>query len=158
MWLPERNTLLLMLCLLLALWLLLRVNEQKEEKRKPTRRNPLNHEELGRMIFDAITSHDIHNFRGLFLMGREVAEVRAADTDAYLATMRGPALADFLDRLRQQVPTRAHYRGLEFSVTEVAMLHIEVDGKNYHIPIGTVVKSGTFWRLNDGAFALEQSP
>ena len=90
---------LLYLALLMALWLLLRVQRAERSAARPQRRAPANMHELGLVVFQTARAQDIEAFRGLFLAGREAHMVFGENAARYLERRDRATLAE-LWRLR----------------------------------------------------------
>jgi len=145
---------LMVVALLLAIWLLLRVRRQEAARRPPPRRAPTSEVELGQVIFQTARSHDVLAWRGLFLAGRETAEVFGPDAERYLEGRTMAVLSASLESLSALIPEGARYDGIEaVGDGAYAIWVAPLAGERRLVGVGTAVKVGGLWRLRDPPFA-----
>ncbi len=108
--LPDQRTLLLLLALLLAFWLLTRVHTR--ESAPPPRRTPVTINELGRCVFEVATGHDFVGYRGLFLAGAEARTVLGDAAEVYLDRRTREFLERAMTALQALIPAGSHYEGI----------------------------------------------
>lgn len=143
----------LAVALLLAFWLLVRVRRQEAARRPPPRRAPTSEVELGQVIFQTARSHDVLAWRGLFLAGRETAEVFGADAERYLEGRSMAVLSASLESLSALIPEGARYDGIEaVGDGAYAIWVAPLAGERTLVGIGTAVRVGGLWRLRDPPF------
>ena len=147
-WIQDRDTALLVIALLLALWLWLLVRRREDEQRRPTRSTPLSHEELALVCFRCGTGQDLETYRGLFLNGSEAFDMLGDDAETYLEARTFSVLRDSLALLGERIPHGAVFHGV--ALREGDRLEMEVklqDGRMVMGSLGTVVRVGVAWRL-----------
>lgn len=145
---------LLAVAILLAMWLLLRVRRQDEEKRRPTRKSAANMQELGMLVFQAARSSDLETYRGLFLSGAEASLVYGAQTERYLEQRSRAVLQGSLQGIRALLPEGSRYDGVEQVGQDAWAIWVTpLVGERTQVGIGTAVRVGAFYRLKDPAFA-----
>lgn len=148
----DGNTAWLLLAVFLLLWLLTRVHRRERARlRPPPRRSPVTPDELARSVFEAARNEDVHAYRGLFLMGREVAEVMGSDAEQWMEGCSLPLLRPCVLRMRQAIPDGATYGGVEMvGAHDWAFLARLPGGESVRIPFGRAVRIGAILRLVEG--------
>lgn len=144
---------LLYVALLLALWLLLRVQRAEKEKTRPQRRAPANMHELGLVVFQTARAQDIEAFRGLFLAGKEAQLVFGDQASRYLEKRDRRTLAESLASISALIPDGSRYDGVEEIAKDTYAIRITPPvGDPLLVGIGTSVRVGALWRLRDAPF------
>lgn len=144
---------LLYLALLLALWLLLRVQRAEKEKARPQRRAPANMHELGLVVFQTARAQDLDAFRGLFLAGKEAHLVFGEDASRYLEKRDRRTLAESLASIGAFIPDGSRYDGVEEIAKDTYAIRVTPPvGDPLLVGIGTTVRVGALWRLRDPPF------
>lgn len=149
MTLPESQTLWLLLAVVLLFWLLTR--QQQRRTSRPTRRNPITPDELGRVVFEIARARDLDGFRGLFVVGHEVREALGEGAEGYLARRTREGLAASLSTLGTRIPADSWYGSTRVQDGQATMEVRRKDGGVHVVPLGTVVRVGRVWRLLQAA-------
>ncbi len=144
----------LLIAALLGLLLLSRVHhrERQSAPRKP-RPAPTRRDELGRLVFEAVTSEDVRAYRALFLAGGEARQVLQDDAEAYLAKRDLKALAASRKRLCRHFPLGCSYEGsFQVGKNSLALRIRSREGRPSSIIVGTLAEVGEVLRLVHPAF------
>ncbi len=149
---------LLYLALLMALWLLLRVQRAERSAARPQRRAPANMHELGLVVFQTARAQDIEAFRGLFLAGREAHMVFGENAARYLERRDRATLAESLASIGALIPDGSRYDGVEEISKDTYAIRITPPvGDALLVGIGTATRVGALWRLRDAPFTGDGS-
>lgn len=144
---------LLYLALLLAFWLLLRVQRAEQEKARPHRRAPSNMHELGQVVFQTARAQDLEAYRGLFLAGKEAHLVFGENAARYLERRDRRTLAESLSSIGALIPEGSRYDGVEEIAKDTYAIRVTPPvGDPLLVGIGTSVRVGALWRLRDPPF------
>ena len=147
-WFHSQSNLLLLVALLLSLWLLMLVRRREDENVRQARPAPLTSAELGRTIFVSAVSNDMNTYRDLFLNGREATMMMGGDASRYLDQRSYTMLQESLTHVRTQIPANSSFDGVDaFRNGQLAIRVRHVDGRVYHIRVGSAVQVGSLWRL-----------
>lgn len=149
---------LLYIALLLALWLLLRVQRAERKVARPQRRAPANMHELGLVVFQTARGQDVDAFRGLFLAGREAHLVFGDKATRYLEQRDRATLAESLASIGALIPEGSRYDGVEEISKDTYAIRITPPvGDSLLVGIGTATRVGALWRLRDPPFTGDGS-
>lgn len=158
-WFMVRENALLVVALLLAcwLWMLVRRRESDETdattkaaqaKRLKRRPQPVSMTELGRLVYQAALSRDLHLYRDLYANGADAAKLMGPDAEAYLSARSSELLAHHLARLADALPEKGAFHGIDESDPgSPAVVYRSVDGVTGRLPIGHVAKVGALMRI-----------
>lgn len=155
--LHDRDNALLLVALLLCIWLWLLERRQTEQaSSRPQRTTALSVEELGRAIFSAAQTRDLHAYRDLFLNGAEAAALMGrARAETWLAQRSIEALEASLASLGERIPPGSIFEGAECRADECCVLHVRrPDGSRADLVVGHVTRVGPAWRLCDAIPAV----
>jgi hypothetical protein len=144
----DRQTLWLLLVMLLLLWLLTRTHQV--ETRRPERRKPLTADELGRVIFEVARSADLEAFRHLYLSGGEAREVMGEAAQAYLGRREHRWLEDEIVEIGARLGEDGAYAAARIGPESMVFVRVRtMDGQERECPAGHAVQVGQIWRLRD---------
>ena len=146
--LTDQQALLTCVAVLLTALFVLRRRSRLEAARPP-RRTPVTKDELGRAVFEVARSADLDTYRGLFLIGGEVRDVLGQEAVRYLDERTPLLLRESLVSIGARVADVGQYVGCHVEGNR-ASIEVRLPGDAVrHVPIGTIVRVGDVWRLQD---------
>ena len=144
----REQTLLLLIALLLALWLLTRT--QRHQRALHRRRMPTSADELGRVLFAIAKTSDLDAFRHLYLSGAEARDLLGQAAVAYLQAREQSWLDEELLEISVRVGPLVRYEGARIAPDGTTLLQVSSDATGaYEVPVGRAVQVGRIWRLRE---------